>query len=74
MKPSPVLWQDLEALALGSLTEPLIEADELMTGGTQEVLPGHVPARRHQRQTRHDLLLSETRPDGKFRFLIRKTH
>jgi len=34
MKPSPVLWQDLEALALGSLTEPLIEADELMTGGT----------------------------------------
>jgi hypothetical protein len=33
MKPSPVLWQDLEPLSLGGLAESLVKADEVLTGG-----------------------------------------
>ena len=37
--------------------------------------PGAVPdMQAWQNQTRHDLLVSEDRGDGTFRFLIRKTH
>lgn len=37
--------------------------------------PGAVPdMQAWENQTRHELLLAEERDDGKFRFLIRKTH
>lgn len=37
--------------------------------------PGVVPdMKAWQNQTRHDLLVSEDRGDGTFRFLVRKTH
>ena len=37
--------------------------------------PGAVPdMKAWENQTRHELLLSEDRGDGTFRFLIRKTH
>lgn len=37
--------------------------------------PGAVPdMQAWQNQTKHDLLLSEDRGDGTFRFLIKKTH
>lgn len=37
--------------------------------------PGSVPdMEAWERQTRHELVLSEDRDDGSFRFLIRKTH
>jgi TusA-related sulfurtransferase len=37
--------------------------------------PGSVPdMKAWENQTRHELLLSEDRGDGTFRFLIRKTH
>lgn len=53
----------LNALEVGQILE-MIATD-----------PGVVPdMEAWQRQTRHDLLVSETRADGKFRFLVRKTH
>ncbi|MFQ5504466.1 MAG: sulfurtransferase TusA family protein [Planctomycetota bacterium] len=37
--------------------------------------PGAVPdMEAWENQTRHELVLTEERDDGKFRFLIRKTH
>ncbi len=37
--------------------------------------PGAVPdMKAWENQTRHELLLSEDRGDGTFRFLVRKTH
>ena len=51
---------------------------ELQVGQVLEMIatdPGVIPdMEAWARQTRHELLVAETESDGKFRFMIRKTH
>ncbi|MCA8954583.1 MAG: sulfurtransferase TusA family protein [Planctomycetes bacterium] len=51
---------------------------KLVVGQVLEMIstdPGAVPdMQAWENQTRHKLLVTETRADGKFRFLVEKTH